>query len=266
MKQNSTKQYSLKQFRRLTAGAASVVLILVLGACSMVAPDHGSTKTQQTNSAPDPSPSPTAIAEDPGLAVTPGDELMTITATAQTDYGAKLDITLIVHLPVEWDSSAGERMLNYLESRHVNSSMVDTRWDQENNISLGVVDVRVVASGEVWLDGSEVQLALGPRIAKDVVFSVPGRDVNGRFTISGEGVGHAIVAFPAFDGRPDAAAWAEAVQTWGMSPAVGPGDKSELMPSLHNCSVSLTELAKFSSWVTNWSPPQGDSCATGIDH
>jgi hypothetical protein len=238
-------------------------LIAGLGSCSSLH-NQRAPESRDRSESPVPSSTPSSAAEDSGLAVGPGDELFTFSAKAETEYGAKLAITMVLHLPVEWDTAAGTRMIEYLDSHGVTTSMTDTTWDKQNNVSLGVVDIQVVPSGEPWLENSEVHLALGPGLTMDVVLGLSGRDINGKFTVTFEGSGHAIVAFPAFDGRPDSGAWAESTQLWGLVSPEGDTTDNDLVPRFSDCSVVLTNRASLSSWVSTWPQPSGEHCYTGI--
>jgi hypothetical protein len=242
---------------------ACVALAPALSGCTMAA-GNGSEPDRQAEASPTPSSTAEIVAPIPGLAVSPGDELFTFEGNAVTEYGAQLQIELTLHQPVAWDSTAGALMIKYLDAQNVSTSITDAAWDAENNVSLGIVDISAVASGDPWRDGSAVKLDLGPFIAKDVVLGLSGHDDGGRFVLDSDGTGHAIVAYPAFDGSPDGSAWAEPSQTYGIRPFAGSVD-SDLVPTLQGCSIEFTEAGLLNDWVASWSTPTADSCVAGID-
>jgi hypothetical protein len=248
---------------RAVALVSCAAIALSMTGCTVPA-GNGSDSDQPAEASPTPSSTAEIVAPIPGLAVSPGDELFMFTGNAVTEYGAQLQIELTLHQPVAWDSAAGMLMIKYLDSQHVSTSITDTSWDTENNVSLGIVDISAVASGDPWRDGSAVQLELGPFIARDVVLGLSGHDDSGHFVLDSDGTGHAVVAYPAFDGSPDGSAWAEPTQTYGIRPFAGSAD-SELVPTLQGCSMVFTQSGLLNDWVAGWSTPTADSCLAGID-
>jgi hypothetical protein len=247
----------------IPALVGAVTLAFCLGGCEPAqSGDSGPGEAIE----PTPTPSSTAIVVSPlpGLAVVPGDELFTFVGAATTEYGAKLDITMTLHRPVEWDSPSGSTIIQYLNSQHIATSLTDPTWNTANSASLGVIDVSAIATGDPWRTGSEIELLLGPFLTKDVTVGLPGKDLNGHFALSGAGVGHAIVAFPAFDGGPDALSWAESSQIYGLVPVADSSTNDELRATAQNCSMALTEEGLLNEWVANWFMPTADSCSAGI--
>jgi hypothetical protein len=236
--------------------------LILLSSCTIAA-GSGPKQPGQDDASPSPT-SPVVVAPITGLANSPGDELFTFTATAVTDYGAQLQVTLTLHQPVAWDSAAGTQIIDYLQVHDVPTSMSDTTWDTQNSVSLGVMDISAIAAGDSWLEGSAVQLELGPFLAKDVVLGLVGHDAFGHFVLEADGSGHAIIAFPAYDGSPDPAAWAEPGQIYGLSPSSDSTDASGQAPTLRDCSMEFSEVGTINDWVANWKLPTADSCLAGV--
>jgi hypothetical protein len=238
------------------------VALIVLSACTIAA-GSGPKQPGQDDASPSPT-APVVVAPITSLADSPGDELFTFSATAVTDYGAQLQVTMTIHQPVAWDSTAGTQIIDYLEAHDVSTSMTDATWDTQNSVSLGVMDISATAAGDPWLEGSAVQLDLGPFIGRDVVLGLVGHDAFGHFVLETDGMGHAIIAFPAYDGSPDPSAWAEPGQIYGLSPSPGSTDASGEAPTLRDCSMEFSEIGKLNDWVANWHLPTADSCQAGI--
>jgi hypothetical protein len=216
-------------------------------------------------------PEPTDPPEPPPAPVlpsVPGDEVLTVTASATAPNGSVLDLRLTAHYPHAWNSAEGEAIAAYLEAQGDESGIVSDREElAENATTLQIIDIVATlrAGTPAWPAERSVRLALGPDTGETVVGLPIDRSEHGFPDLNGPGSGTAIALLPDTPGaEPEPGNWANRWTYYGFR-----NDSDARSGVLGDCVVDVTELGRGSAgteyWDNLWEYGRLD-CMVGIGH
>lgn len=213
----------MTQHRVLRAAAvatSAAVLLLGLAGCKPELPLPTTTSGAGTaTSTPTPSPAPT-VPPKPALPVVAGDELLTVTVHAVAPNGSAMDVKLVAHYPIAYNTADGAKITTYLTSIGDTSEITTNPGIlASENSTLQILDITATAAGgPAWPAPSGVLLDLGPNNS-GAAFGLPmvrAGGTKGSYIITGPGSGNAVTRIKN-TGSPDPALWSQRLTYYGMS-------------------------------------------------